>query len=539
MDSCNILDTCSTERTTTDGWLISSDIPYISDSYVYPTDFSCSFKYFAAYENLSFWFDFVKLDVHCEDALRIGDASNTFSYNLCSKPNASDPERRNYLVIPASNVTLSFETSQANAGPVKKSGFLISYHLAPLMPAGIEIENDEACSLPEGRIVTEPQTLFGKFYPEPYPANTFCLWTIVPPSDETLAVSVHVAYIDLGVKHDEFEVIDSLKIVDAAGRNSVFLPGSSAPPSFVSLPGETTIRFESGYLFNWHGNFYLDVSFFNFTENLNFYAEAGLCVSRETPDVCQIPFTFEGREYKVCDYLEATDEKPSCISYTGKKVVCDETVVACGRQFPTFSTYSVEYDPQYDTEKNVYLNWTFANNFWESFEVYVDDVYNEGLAQEQRFLGVFDSSHVSMRVDITVYGYIDQPQTFHLILYPDLGIEVTSNDDFESVVLKWEEGKGYTDIMVTEQLSQNGLNSNYVEWIQSLQLIEVNLYDDLADTITEYTVEELLTPGIIYDVMLLGSSGETFVLTIPPEPIKQIFIEQHTYTRDSQIQRFW
>ena len=518
MDSCNVLDTCFTNSSAAEGQLISTNSSYIFDSkYVYATDANCSFKYSS--ESNYYRFTFYKLDIHCEDAVQLSNTSGGFSYNLCSK--TSEPDYSGFQIcLPTSNVEILFETGNTNAESSQRAGFMAAFEQISQTECAIT-DQDTACYGSEGRLVTSQETLRSKFYPLPYPANSSCLWKIETPGDN-LAVNISVIHLDLGVNHEQFSVIDSINVSDASARSLVYHPGpqQTSYDWFLSVPGAANVHFESGYLFNWHQNFQLEVSFVEFADQLDLYVEAGLCVSRETPDVCQIPFMFEGREYNVCEYFETSDEKPSCISYTGKKVVCEETLVACGRQFPNFTGYEVDYTDIDDTMKQLTLSWTVANKFWDFFQIYVNGALYQDSVRETIISEVIQANETDIRLELIVFGYIEVPKSLHITLYPQSSIQASSYDGFSTLLLEWPEGI-YGNL---ELLLNDASIPSFETFAQSVGITAPLDFISIQQS-TEYTISDI-SPGVTYRFSFTGNQAEEILFTIPPNSLQAFQIEQ-------------
>ena len=522
MDSCRAVDTCAKNSSDVSGQLVSSHTPYIfSTTTAYGSDTACTFNYYVDSSDKYYLFEFGKLDIHCEDALKIGDASGMFSYTICSRN--SEPDYSGFQIcLPTSSVSLLFETGDTNSNTFQRTGFLASYNQIDQSACLIKDE-DEACFLPEGRVVTEEKTLHSKFYPLPYPANSSCLWKILPPV-AGLAVNVSAKHLDFGLWQDPFSVIDSIKIFDLSHRFLFYQPGPSNASYewFFGVPGNITVHFQSGSLFNYHGNFELEVSFFNISTNLDLYVDQGFCVSRETPDVCRIPFVYEGKGYDVCDFLESSDEHPSCMSYRNEKIVCDPNIVACGRQFPDYTSFDITY---YVIDQNITqmtISWTVNNKFWKYFQVHVNGQLYQDLIQQLSSSVNISKEVYNLRIKITVVGYIEKPKNLSVVLYPESKLQASSLDNFSTITITWLEA-AYDQVLY---YGTDFVNETFKIFVKNV--IESKNLEGTASIQgkTEYTFSDLI-PGFPYNFSFVGNSTASYdFLTIPPNPLRAFAIQQ-------------
>ena len=533
LEHCQVLDTCGTNSMKTSGELVSREVPFLFKSInYYPLNTECFFNFTSEADENYYSFTFYRLDVHCEDAVKLGDASESFGYNLCTKT-SSIGFNPFTLCMPASQVSLEFKTGDANDGDKEqRSGFMATYEQVRKSECEIEPE-DSACSFPAGRTVTSETTVKGKFYPLPYPANSSCLWNIETQKDYQL-IKITVVELDLGIFHNEFEVTDSIFVRDYFDRSVTYLPETAQLySSFFSMSPNASILFESGFFFNWHNNFQLDVSFLNLTNNLDQFVEAGFCTSTnvtsfEDNDICRFPFIYKGQKYESCDFLEESDQSPTCMSYKNKKVVCDTSNTACITEFPVFTGYNVEYA----NNTAVNISWTTSNKFWQYFNIYVNKKPVQENVKELSFSLSVPSNGSTTLVEIKMIQFIYRTRSLHLTLRPDLGLEIGSSYNILNYTIKWDQNKNFTSI---KQSVDQTVDAKLFELAGNLEIDLTNKTDNL--TTNQYTAKGL-TPGLVYQYELSGSSGpaETFDFSLPPNEIPKEDIKfEETATGNGDI----
>ena len=521
MDHCKALDTCGTESSDTSGELVGISVPALfTSSYHYSINTNCSFKYTSPGEAKYYRFTFYRLDVHCQDAVKVGDASQMFSYNLC-RDATSFGKSIFTLCMPASDVVLDFNTGNSNdaSSLTQRSGMMATY--AQIEKSQCQIESEEtACTLPGGRTVSQPTTLKSKFYPLPYPADSSCLWNI-DTVNENMLIKFSVIEIDLGITVDELQVEDSVVISDDFDRNLTLLPGIAKPYLvFYSMSSTAKVVFESGSYYNWHKTFQLEVEFLSLTDNLTQIADAGFCTSQPEKEICKFPFTYNDKEYEFCDYLEDEDEAPSCVSYKNNKVSCDTSNTACIKQFPKFTGYEVNYINNTQVE----LSWDVDNKFWEFFQIFINGELAVDELVTKTSNVTLPSNVETILVEIKVIEFLLSRRSLHLTLMPSVGLDVGTYSNAGDITIKWGSDQSFSSV---KQSVQNKTDPVLNELAGNLG-VDLDVVDASISAEDRQYVSNSLVSGLIYQFALSGQSVEekAFNFTMPPNELTNFDLTQ-------------
>ena len=502
----------------------------IDGSSEYEANHLCNFS-FASTESKFYKFVFYDLNTWCADELILQSADGSIQYSLCSDTRGTDQSSFE-ICIPSSEVKINFVTGNTNAveNP-ERSGFTASYFQIDQSECAVSptSEADSACSAAEGRYVNESTELRGPLYPQAYPSNSACLWNVVSEIEDVY-ILVRAVDLDLGIPGStEFETTDSIVVRDTEGAELVYLPSSTKPyRSILTLSPNLTINFMSSRIFNWHKNFRIEVKFVTLQENTDEFLFHDYCLSEDMQSICQFPFTYDGRNYSGCDFLDEVDESVSCISTKGVKITCNTDIDSCQPETAFFVSTELVFESNSD---KVIISWVMSSRYWSYFDVNINgQAYKTEIrttsVEIQNFTDFAlpdkrrsaDEAPVLYGVEIFKKSFGLEHRSVYFIIEPNLKIALSALGP-RVASINWDSSLIVQRIVVTPHLDAFANATSFQQLERHLQVDPYETNATIPSGETSFDLGAVVSPGIPYKVKVETNSSAVAIeseIYIPP-----------------------